>query len=123
MVKARQMEDAVEGKDFDFNGGRMAEARGIFGGDIGGDRDVASEAWSASLRFGRILRRKRQDVRGFVLIAKTAIQRADGGAGGYENVDVATQSSVATGARDKARESCLAQTCDFFLENHHFSFQ
>jgi hypothetical protein len=45
MVKARQMEDAVEGEDLDFNGRGMSAPRRILCGDVGGNCHVAREAW------------------------------------------------------------------------------
>lgn len=53
MVKARQMEDAVEGKDLNLYGWGMSEPRGVLGGDVGGDRDVAREGSALSLFFER----------------------------------------------------------------------
>jgi hypothetical protein len=122
MVKPRQMEDAMEDEDLDFNSRRMSEPRGILYGDVSGNCDVASEVWTPLLRFGRTLSRKRQDVCGCVFAPEATIQRADCDAPSHQNVDGATHSGAAARTRDKTYEGCLAQTYDFFLQNHHTAF-
>jgi len=122
MVKARQMEDAVEGEKLDFNRRSMSQPGGILCGNVGGDCDISRESGTLNVFLGRTLGRKRQDIRGLVFASKAAIQRTNCGAGGHQNIDGATQSSAAAGTRHKARECRLAQTCDFFLQNHHAAF-
>jgi hypothetical protein len=122
MVKACQMQDAVEGENLDFNGWGMSEPGGILCGNVGGDRDIARETGALNVFLGRTLGRKRQDIRGFVFASKAAIQRTNCGAVGHQNIDGAAQSGAAAGARHKARECRLTQICDFFLQNHHAAF-
>ena len=77
--------------------------------------DAFASLWADS-------RRKRQHIGGLVLAAKAAIQSADGRTGSHQHVDGAAQPRAPAGTRHKARESRFAQSCDFFLQNHHAAF-
>ena len=72
MIKPRQMEDAVQCQDFNFDRRRMSEPPGILRGDIGRNRNFTCKSLNT---FAFEISRERENICGLVFSPKLTIER------------------------------------------------
>jgi len=86
VVVAGEVKQAVQDEDLDLGGERVAVVAGLEAGGVDADGEVAG--YFAAGDFGG---REGEDVRGLVLAAEVAVERADCGVGGEEDADYALE--------------------------------
>ncbi len=116
MVVACQVKNSVEGQNLDFRRRRMSEAESVLHGHIGRNCNIAGRraviARSSAGRSG-----KREHVRGLVLAAKLAIERAQGRAAGDQHMHDVTHSGRVPRTPDETIQRLRTQTRNFLLQN------
>jgi len=103
VVEAGEVEEAVEEEDAEFGFERVVEVRGLAGGGIERDGEVAGMLVSGG-EAGHGLGGEAEDVGGLVLATEGAIEAFELGVGGEEDVDVAPESESGAGAVKEARQ-------------------
>lgn len=110
-----QMENPVQGENFDFLGWRVTEGARILRSDGGGNRDVAGEATGPVERGG-----KREYVGSGVLSAEAPVECLHLGIGGHEDIHPTPQPGGAAGTRNETTERQLGQAGDTLLKDDQF---
>jgi hypothetical protein len=100
VIKPRQMENSMKHENLDFLGNRMPEPYGTLQGDVRGNGDVSSRGARAGIRTRRY-RRKRENVRRFVLAAELAIQRTNGCTAGHKHIHGCAETHRMSGTQDE----------------------
>jgi hypothetical protein len=99
MIVPRQMQNPMEGEDFNLFRKRVSQAPGVLSGDFGRDGHVTGKIMHCDW-----LRGKRKHVGGLIFAAVAFVQNAEGAVGRDKRRDSATESDSTSGATEKAVE-------------------
>ena len=103
VVQAGEMQQPMQQEDADLIAQRVPEGRGLTGGGIERDRQIAGVVV-------RILGGgKAQNIGGLVLAAKGLVQAAQRGIVGQQDIDVAVQADCLAGTVEEARQAGLRE--------------
>jgi hypothetical protein len=93
------MEQAVEEEDFDLDGEGVVVKGGLAGGGFEGDGEVSGVLIGKGRGCGEA-----QDIGGLVFAAEVAVESAEGGVSGEEDVDVAAEAGGEAGSAEEGSE-------------------
>jgi hypothetical protein len=114
VVQTRQMKNSVQGQDLHLGANGMAQTSRILRGNIGGNRNLPRER-PCTILAGRLLGRKGKNIRCFIQVAESQVQRAHRTAAGDQNIYACPKSNASPRAQDKPFERSCAQSDDFLF--------
>ena len=119
MVEARQMQNSMQRQNLHFVRGRVSQLRRALLRHVCGNRNLACQSQRSGCP--RRIRRKRQNIRLFVLPTKLTIQGSHFRAAGHKQVDRALESGSPARAKQKSLQPRFTQTCDRLLQDNQLA--
>ena len=117
VIEARQMQDSMQRQNFHLVGNRVAQARGVFPGDVRGNCHISGNA--PGLISFHLRRWKRQYIRGLVGSSESPVKSTHFRTVRHQYIHRAPQLDRAPRPQHKAFERCCAQTHDSSSEDDH----